>query len=67
MIGIGDCQIEYLAGDEQQAGMRTWNLPMSSSRTTPTRSRLMSRELHSLELELEPDKTKLSTGRRARK
>ncbi len=70
VIGIGDCQIEYLAGDEQPAGFGDVD---STNEFQPDDADLESpdegldAELHSLELELETDKTKVSAGRRARK
>jgi pSer/pThr/pTyr-binding forkhead associated (FHA) protein len=72
VIGIGDCQIEYLAGDERQPGFGDVDStnefkPDDADAESPDES--LDAELHSLELELEPepDKTKVSAGRRARR
>jgi len=70
VIGIGDCQIEYVAGDERQAAIEDVEStnefqPDDADSESPDEG--LDAELHSLELELEPDKTKLSAGRRARK
>ena len=70
VIGIGDCQIEYLAGDEGQAAFEDVEStnefqPDDADSESPDES--LDAELHSLELELEPDKTKVSAGRRVRK
>ena len=70
VIGIGDCQIEYLAGDERQAAIEDVEStnefqPDDADSESPEEG--LDAELHSLELELEPDKTKVSAGRRVRK
>ena len=70
VIGIGDCQIEYVAGDEGQAGIGDVEStnefkPDDADPELPDES--LDASLHLLELELEPDKTKLSAERRARK
>jgi len=70
VIGVGDCQIEYVAGDERQAGFVDVDStndfePDNADPASPGSD--LDADLHLLELELEPDKTTVSSGRRARK
>jgi len=70
LIGIGDSQIEYLAGDERQPAFGDVDStnefkPDDADPESPDEA--LDAELHSLELELEPDETKVSAERRARK